>query len=626
MEQFAKTWTKYTTDKHILDMVKHCHIEFDTIPAQNAGAPQIKFNETERENLALAVHDLKKVGVIEECEHETGEFISHIFGRPKKDGSMRVILNLKQLNEHVTYQHFKMDTRQMAARLITEGCYMASVDLKQAYYMIPIAEEHRKYLKFKWEGKLFQFTSLPNGLACAPRLFTKLLKPVFATLQSEGHCCLGYIDDTILVAQTKAECEAGVKRMIEVLQELGFLINYEKSVLEPTQKLTFLGYVFDSNEMTITLGQEKVDNIVSACSKLLSKDTTTIREVARTVGLMVAYSEGAELGRLHYRQLEFDKNVALQQNYGDFDKHMHISNEARLDLTWWVENSCKQQCQIWRPQPTQVIVSDASLTGWGGIFESQITGGDWDLQEQMLHINVLEMKGAFYALKSFCKTFKNCHIRLRLDNTTAVAYINHMGGSKSLACNEIAKEMWAWCLDRNIWLSAAHVPGTENIADSESRRQHDYMEWKLDSNIFKHIVSKLGTPKIDLFASRLNNQLPRYVAYKPDPSAEHIDAFTMCWGNTLMYAFPPFSVIDRCLQKIQQEEARVIMVVPHWPTRPWWAILNQLMDREPILINKASKHLRHPVTGEIHPMPKLTLMACLVSGENWRRKRSRIAR
>ena len=81
---------------------------------------------------------------------------------------MRVILNLKNLNEHVTYEHCKMETRQMAARLITKDCFMASVDLKQAYFMVRIAEEHKKYLKFQWRGKLYQFTALPNGLACAP--------------------------------------------------------------------------------------------------------------------------------------------------------------------------------------------------------------------------------------------------------------------------------------------------------------------------------------------------------------------------------------------------------------------------------------------------------------------------
>ena len=95
-----------------------------------------------------------------------------------------MILNLKHLNEYVAYHHFKMDTIQTALKLLRPGCFMASVDLKDTYYSVPVAEEDTKYLKFQWEDIYFQFTCLPNGLACAPRLFTKLLKPVYTHMYS----------------------------------------------------------------------------------------------------------------------------------------------------------------------------------------------------------------------------------------------------------------------------------------------------------------------------------------------------------------------------------------------------------------------------------------------------------
>ena len=80
-------------------------------------------------------------------------FISNIFIRPKKDGGFRMILNLKPLNKFVDYHHFKMDTFRTALKLIRPACLMASVDLKDAYYSIPIAEEDRKLLMFQWKGK-----------------------------------------------------------------------------------------------------------------------------------------------------------------------------------------------------------------------------------------------------------------------------------------------------------------------------------------------------------------------------------------------------------------------------------------------------------------------------------------
>ena len=107
-----------------------------------------------------------------------------------------MILNLKSFNQHIEYQHFKMDSVWTAIRLMTPSCYMASIDLKDAYYSVPIAESHQKYLKFEWKNMLYQFTCFPNGLAFCPRKFTKLMKPVFATLRQLGHLSSGYIDDS----------------------------------------------------------------------------------------------------------------------------------------------------------------------------------------------------------------------------------------------------------------------------------------------------------------------------------------------------------------------------------------------------------------------------------------------
>ena len=82
--------------------------------------------------------------------------------------------------------------------MMKENCYMASIDLRDAYYSVPICSHDQKFLKFKWNGKLYKYIVLPNGLACAPRFFFKLLKPVFAYLHSHGHVSCGYLDDTFL--------------------------------------------------------------------------------------------------------------------------------------------------------------------------------------------------------------------------------------------------------------------------------------------------------------------------------------------------------------------------------------------------------------------------------------------
>jgi hypothetical protein len=133
LRYFACAWQKLTRDQCILDIVSHCHIEFSQNPNQTDPPRSLFFNS---------------------CKHVPGEYISPIFSRPKKNVSVRIILNLKELNDSVQYHHFKMDNRQMAARLMTKGCHMTSIDIMHAYYMVRVAKAHRKYICFLWGGGL----------------------------------------------------------------------------------------------------------------------------------------------------------------------------------------------------------------------------------------------------------------------------------------------------------------------------------------------------------------------------------------------------------------------------------------------------------------------------------------
>lgn len=119
------------------------------------------------------------------------------------------------------------------------------IDIKDAYYTVSIATEHQKFLKFRWRDNLYQYTCLPNGLASAPRIFTKLLKPVFNILRQKGYLSSSYIDDCYLQGATYGECHDNVQETVMLFGDLGFPIHNEKSVLIPSQVLTFLEFVHD---------------------------------------------------------------------------------------------------------------------------------------------------------------------------------------------------------------------------------------------------------------------------------------------------------------------------------------------------------------------------------------------
>ena len=183
------------------------------------------------------------------------------------------------------------------------------------------------------------------------------------------------------------------------------------------------------------------------------------------------------------------------------------------------------------PQPTTGEV-------WG---ENRRTRGRWNQQEAFHHINYLELLAVLLTLKAICGECANLHIRAQCDNTTAVCYINNMGGSKSPDCNLATRQIWDYCIERNIWLSASHLPGCENTeVDRESRHFNDRTEWKLEPTIYHSITEQFGEPSIDLFASRLNKQCSVYASWRPDPDALFVDAFSANWSYFFVLCFPSF--------------------------------------------------------------------------------------
>ena len=128
------------------------------------------------------------------------------------------------------------------------------------------------------------------------------------------------------------------------------------------------------------------------------------------------------------------------------------------------------------------------------------TNGRWTPVESQLNINALELKAVKFGLKSLYKSKSDVHMRLRIDNVTAVTYINNIGGTKSRICNLIANEIWTWSIDRNIWLSAEHLPGSKNVlVDEQSRLFDDTTEWMINKCVFLELVKIFGCPAINIF-------------------------------------------------------------------------------------------------------------------------------
>ena len=417
--QIAKcfsAWQSITSDSEVLQTVSGEHIDFSSHPTTSCATGANVVKPGDNKIFLLEISKLLKKGVILPSAHEDVEFISPIFLRAKKDGTHRLILNLKDFNKHVTYYHFKMDTIWTGINLMTTHCYMASVDLKDAYYSVPIAPSDQKFLKFEWSQQLYQYTCFPNGLAFCPRKFTKLLKPAYASLRQKGHISSAYIDDSWLSGNDYDSCVKNVIDTITLFDKLGFVIHPEKSVLNPTQVIEFLGFTLDSITMRVYLTSEKAEKLKLEASALFHCHRPSIRMVARVIGILISSFPGNQFGPLHYRFLEMSKTSALQCHHGNFDAHMTLSQEAKSELTWWISSIGNAFNYIGRGNAQFIIISDASKKGWGGVAGDRRTQGLWTEHEAAQHINFLEMLAVFFNLKSFENMITEKHVKVLVDN------------------------------------------------------------------------------------------------------------------------------------------------------------------------------------------------------------------
>ena len=180
-----------------------------------------------------------------------------------------------------------MDDTSTLKDLIEPNDWMIMLDLKDAYFSVLIHNDLRKYFRFQWINSIKEFGCLPFGYGPAPRRFTKLFRPVLALLRKMGIRLLIYIDDIIL-NQSRTALLQDRHTVIFLLQCLGFVINWTKSQLEPTQSLEYLGFLVNSVLMAPALSEQKVENVVRKCHSVLNSQSLSVHQISELVGMLTA--------------------------------------------------------------------------------------------------------------------------------------------------------------------------------------------------------------------------------------------------------------------------------------------------------------------------------------------------
>ena len=259
-------------------------------------------------------------------------------------------------------------------------------------------------------------------------------------------------------------------------------------------------------------------------------------------------------------------------------------------------------CPLHPQEHNTLIFTDASNQGWGAHLENLTVSGNWTDQEKLLHINVLELKAVFLALKSFQNSILDKRVLIATDNATVVSYLNKQGGTHSWDMCLLVWRIMAYCNPRNILIRARHIQGCLNvIADSLSRKDKIIQtEWSLHPQMFSLICKVWHTPMVDMFATKLNHKLPIYVSPVPDANAMNIDALNISWEGLDGYAFCPVALIPRVIQKMNTYRCRMIVVAPGWPRMHWFWDLVNLSTKPPLQLPHWPHLLKQPFSQKFH--------------------------
>lgn len=337
--KFAVNWGNVTEDQWVLRMVATgVYSDFLREPRQISKPATVVMSKEMGAICDQEVKELLTKGAIIEISDESEGFVCSLFVIPKRMGGFRPIVNLKPLNKFIEYEHFKMENLQTVRFLLREGDWMVKLDLKDAYLAVPVHASHKKSCQV-WLERAYLSVQLSGIWPCpSPENFTKILKVVMAFARRQGVRLVIYLDDILIINDSRNGAFADLGLVMDLLQSLGLILNFEKSILDPTQSIEFLGLLVNSLRLSFALPTGNVQFIKDLCVKMLAQEVVSLREIASIIWNFTWAIPTIPFAQAHYRSMQRFYIEQAQKVGFDLKVKCNLTAEARTDLEWRVEN------------------------------------------------------------------------------------------------------------------------------------------------------------------------------------------------------------------------------------------------------------------------------------------------
>ena len=493
---------------------------------------------------------------------------------------LRLVLDCSALNNFVIRYRFKLDDLKVILDYMQPSFFMCKLDLKSCYHHIDINPCFQTFLGFSWNfsgiTRFFCFTSLPFGLSTAPFVCTKLIRPFVLRWRRAGFCVSFYLDDMFLTASSPAVLIEQLSLILFDLTSAGFIVNIEKSVLEPVQRLEYLGFILDTKEFSISVPERKVLKIFGLIEHFLRNfPLFSAREMLKLAGNLMSLK--IVIGNLVLLRTRHMYMFVAQAQNTDWDLRRCADERIRLDMEFWLKNLSLLCCRKLYEREMQFIdiYSDASAFACAAILKlhnvAHVSYCRLTAEQRKLSSTWRELFAILFALKSFAKFLSNCDVRIFTDNQAAPAIINK--GSMRDHLQSLSLDIAAFCSKQNVFLRPLWISRDFNTAADYFSKFKDFDDWSITGGLFRFLSARWGTPTVDLFASHKNCKVQRFYSRFWCPGTKGVDAFNFSWEGELAWAVPPFKFIPKVLRHFSRVGRKMILLVPFWPSNAFWPLI-----------------------------------------------------
>ena len=534
--------------------------------------PSAKTRESQEILMLEKIPNLLQRNIIREILSPEPLFYSRIFMRPKKNGSLRPIIDLSILNRLLVIPSFKMETISRIAKGLLRILWGCKLDIEDAYLHVPMNWVFHKYLAFKIGKRTFVFQYLPFGLSPAPWAFSRVIKPIKSHLHVIGIWIHSFLDDFLILGESPDILNSSSTEVINTLVSLGFKINQKKSDTTPRKKLEYLGVMLDLEELSLSIPEEKVHHIRRLCRENANKSHISRRQLESLSGTLNFASTYLHLGRLYLIPLMKwmnNRTVPLTR-----DNLVPTNQEFRNYLKIWEnQDFLRSSVPMHLDMPSMTMMTDASQTGWCGVILPHRVWGIWPPSVTNHSMNWKELKTIQLTLTHFSNLVEGETILVCSDNNTAVACLKNQGTLYSNSLLVLTREILEFCSSLEIQLIPKHLKGVLNVlADQGSRDYPIDTEWRIDRNTFLWACRLIPVfPEVDTCSTRDNNHLPVFISPCPDNLAVGMDILTTDlnqWRS--IYLFPPVVLIPQLIHQIENFRGRGILIAPAFEASGWF--------------------------------------------------------